>query len=257
MAVLVKKIPERRYQKIGPVGITQPEREQADRLNDLIENKIAEVINELKEKKLMPEEKGKGSLETYWVLGNMLYSVAHSKDFPILAELPLLWQNTKLYLPESLLYTNRGPYREHLWYCYRLGSYPKQIAKKMKWGEWVTIFDSTGINQEHRFDEWFQQKLNLLKFEIERDHVRMFAPCVNCILKSIDIPALSKKELFNCYEAAWVIAINWYNHKLKDETYLDGREKIQKTIEENFVLLDQVMDGRINAQLFASKILGF
>jgi len=257
VAVLVRKEPERRYQKIGAIGTSQPERDQADRLDTRLEKRVIKLVDTLNDKGLIPKKQGKGSLLTYWELGRALREVADSDDFPHKAELPLLWRNAKMYLPKEVLYKQRGPYREHLWYCYRLGGYPRKLSQKMKWGEWVTIFDSSGINQESRFDDWFQQKLSNQKGRIEREQIRMFTPCVNKLLGDIDVNDLTNDELFNCYEAAWQIALNWHTRKTSDPDYTDKREDIQKRIEERFALLDKVMEGDISPEDFISEILGF
>jgi len=256
MAVLVSKEHERRYQAIGSIGISQQEREQADRLDAKLEKRLKKLLNSLEAKNLMPQKKGRGTLLAYWELGNALRDVTRNKnDFPYEAELPLLWQNAKMYVPQELLYKDRGPYREHLWYCYRLGGYPKNLVKKMKWGEWVTIFDSPGINQEPRFDQWFREKLSLQNKTVAREQIRMFAPCVNKLLCNIDIHFLTEAELFNCYEAAWQIASSWHSKKESDPDYAVKRGNIQKRIEEKFALLDEVMDGTISADDFAAEIL--
>jgi len=257
VAVLVKKEPERRYQKIGAIGTSQSEREQADRLDARLEKRAIQLVKGLNNKGLMPKEQGKGCLLTYWELGRALREVAKSDDFPHKAELPLLWRNAKMYLPKEVLYKQRGPYREHLWYCFRLGGYPRKLAQKMKWGEWVTIFDSSGINQESRFDDWFQQKLYNQKKRIERTQIRMFAPCVNKLLGDIDVNDLTKSELFNCYEATWKIALIWFAKKTSDPNYTAKREDVQKSIEGKFALLDKVMDGFVSPDDFASEILSF
>ncbi len=257
MAILVRKEPERRYQKIGAIGTSQAERDQADRLDARLEKRVIKLVDKLNDKGLMPKKQGKGSLLTYWEIGRALREVADSDDFPYKAELPLLWRNAKMYLPKEVLYKQRGPHREHLWYCYRLGGYPKNLVRKMKWGEWVTIFDSPGINQEPRFDQWFEEKLSLQKKTVAREQIRMFAPCVNKLLGNIDVNELTNSELFNCYEATWQIALIWHAKKTGDPNYTGKREDVQKSIEGKFALLDKVMDGVVSPDDFASEILGF
>ena len=255
MAVLVRKEPERRYQKLGMEGTTQSDREQADRLDQQLEKRIRELVDVLNKNGLLPRKQGKGKLLTYWEVGVALRDVAESDDFPHKAELPLLWRNAKMYIPTELLYKERGPYREHLWYCYRLAGYRKELVLKMKWGEWVTVFDSAGINQEPRFDAWFKEKLEKQDARIERDQIRMFTPCVNELLGDVDVNGLSDIELYNCYEAAWEIASIWHGKKMNDPNYTVKREDIQRRIEERFALLDKVMDDTISAHDFGAEIL--
>jgi len=255
MAVLVAKTPQKRYQIIGGIGLSQPDREQADRLDRQIEIRIGELIQSLTQQGFMPAEKGRGSLRAYWELGSALRAVSDSADFPHKAELPLLWRNAKLYIPEELLYQDRGPYREHLWYCYRLGGYTESLVSKMKWGEWVTLFDSNGINQEPRFDVWFQQKLSSIASQLDREFIRMFAPCVNEMLGNIDSCDLTASELHNCYESAWQITAAWYSLKERNSDYPVGRKEIQRAISDNLGMLDQIMEGQIATEQYAEVIV--
>jgi hypothetical protein len=255
MAILVSKKNGRRYQIVGGIGLSQADREQADRLDAQLEKKIADLIDALSKRGLMPSEKGGGSLQAYWELGRILRIVADSRDFPHKAELPLLWQNAKIYLPESLLYANRGPYREHLWYCYRLGGYPETLVGKMNWGEWVTVFDSSGINQEPRFDGWFQRKLDRIESKLERDWIRMFTSCINEMLGNIDSGDLKDQELFNCYECAWEITGKWWAEKRGISGYTISRKEIHKAISDNLGMLDQVMEAKVTPKEFAEYII--
>jgi len=255
MAVLVAKYPQRRYQSIGSLGISTQEQEHADRLDESLKKSIQDLEKYLANKGLMPDKKGKVSLEAYWELGRCLNSIVESDDFENIAELPLLWRNAKMYIPEELLYKERGPYREHLWYCYRLGGYPKELVMKMKWGEWVTIFDSSGINQEKRFDDWFKYTLAEQKELISREVIRIFTPCVNAMLGNIDIIDLSDTELFNCYKAAWHLAFMCVD---KENSVLEiklSRKEVQKSIESNLGILDAVMDGSMSSYEYAVTIL--
>jgi len=255
MAVLVAKTPQKRYQVIGGIGLSQADCEQADKLDQYIEIRIRELIQKFTNDGLMPSEKGKGSLRAYWELGRALRDISDGGNFPHKAELPLLWRNVKLYIPEALLYQDRGPYREHLWYCYRLGGYSESLVSKMKWGEWVTVFDSNGINQEPRFDVWFQQKLSRLASLLDREWIRLFAPCVNEMLGNIDSCDLTDAELHNCYESAWQIAEAWHSRKERNPNYSVGRKEIQISISDNLGMLDQIMEGKITPEQYAEAIV--
>ena len=255
MAVLVGKTPQKRYQMIGGMGLSEADVAQADKLDQQMEARIRKLVGRLTQQGFMPAEKGKGSLRAYWELGRALREVAQSENFPHLAELPLLWRNAKLYIPDTLLYQDRGPYREHLRYCYRLGGYREAVVKKMKWGEWVTLFDSNGINQEPKFDGWFQEKLDSLSSPPDREWIRMFAPCVNEMLGNIDTCDLSDAELRNCYEAAWQTTAAWRAKKDENARYEAGRKEVQKGIDDCLGLLDQVMEGQLSPEEFAETVI--
>ncbi len=255
MAILVSKTPQRRYQAVGGIGLSQGDRERADRLDEFIEKEITELVGRLDRSGLLPKEKTRGTIKAYWLLGRVLQKIANSPDFGDKAELPLLWRNIKLYVPDSLLYKERGPYREHLWYCFRLGSFPFQLVKKMNWGEWVTIFDSGGINQEQRFDGWFGRKLEDTPTKVEREWIRIFAPCVNELLGNIDTGDLSDRELSNCYETAWQIVALWHAERSQNPSYRVSRADLQSAIAKNLGALDSVMEGRLQPPDLAEIVI--
>lgn len=258
MTVLASKEPKRIYQSLGSLGSTEQDRRRADKLDEALEQRIKQLLKDLKRKGLTPEKAGKGSTAAYWEMGRALRDVADNEKLLDKAELPLFWQNAKMYIPAELRYRDRGPYREHLWYCYRLGGYSKELADKMSWGEWVTIFDSTGINQETRFDGWFKSKLSEQQEHIGRSWIRTFAPCVNAMLGNIYTPDLSKTELFSCYEAAWRIVAD--AHALREKKGskagdLVGRRELQASIKSNMGLLGGIMESTLAAGEYARKIL--
>jgi len=216
------------------------------------------LLKDLKREGLTLEKASKGSAATYWEVGRALRDVADNGKLLDKAELPLFWQNAKMYIPAELRYRERGPYREHLWYCYRLGSYPKELADKMSWGEWVTIFDSTGINEELRFDGWFKAKLSEQQEYVGRNWIRMFAPCVNAMLGNIYTHDLSESELVFCYEAAWQVVGETHTLQQKRDSkggYLVGRRELQASIKCNMALLGGVMEGTLSAAKYSHKIL--
>jgi hypothetical protein len=254
MTVLVSKYPNKIYQSLGSLVATQQDRNRADRLDRMLEQRTKRLISDLKRKHLLPKKAGEGSTPAYWEVGKALREVAAHKELFDEAELPLLWQNVKMYIPNELRYRDRGPYREHLWYCYRLASYPEELASKMSWGEWVTIFDSTGINQELRFDEWFKIKLFQQPEHIGRSWIRMFAPCVNTMLGNIYTPDLTHKELFSCYEAAWQVVREAHAASGEKSVSIRRRE-LQTSIRFNIALLGKVMEGSLPPGEYSHRIL--
>lgn len=254
MTVLVTKLPQPRYQSIGETGSTPEELEKARKLDHVLETRIRRLVEYLAANELMPSGATKASLLTYWNVGKALRDVTKDRELFNDAELPLLWRATKMYVPEELLYKERGPYREHLWYCYRLAFHDKKTAQKMNWGEWVTIFDSPSINQEPRFDTWFSEKLRTQKHRITRSELRVFVPCVNALLGDIDIPELDREELFNCYEVAWQLMKQSESRKTKGETHAT-RKQLQDSIERLLGQLDRVMCGELTPEAYATRVI--
>lgn len=249
MTVIISRDPRKIYQSIAGLGLSEEELRKADELDLLVRNTIEVLVNDLKNNGLMPESQGGGSLGCYWRLGKALRNITEHDEIFSLIELPLLWLNVKMYIPQVLLYKDRGPYREHLWYCYRLASYSIDTANRMNWGEWVTIFDSAGINQEQRFDTWFETKLSGRKEKIKRLEIRNFVPLVNAMLKDIEISELSSTELSACYEACWCIMQNLGNDKNGIKRSKTGTAVIKKV-----ALFENLINGTIDAKEYADEI---
>jgi hypothetical protein len=252
MAILIRKEPNKVYQSLGSLTVNERDKSKADKLDRLLQRKILQLNRDLKKRKLFPKKGSKGNTDTYWEVGKALRNIVDQSNLLDKAELPLFWQNAKMYIPAELLYKERGPYREHLWYCYRLSGYPKDLVKKMGWSEWVTIFDSTGINQEIRFDEWFKGKLLQQNDHIERSWIRLFAPCVNTMLIKIYTNDLANKELFTCYEAAWEIV---HQAHIKKSGSQIQRKHLQSSIMSNIRFIGKLMDGSLSPHEYAVKIM--
>ena len=126
---------------------------------------------------------------------------------------------------------------------------------KMKWGEWVTIFDSSGINQGKRFDDWFKLTIAKQKVLLSRELIRIFAPCVNAMLGNIDISDLINSELFNCYESAWHLAFMCSDKKNSISEAKHSRKDVQNSIESKLGILDAVMGGSMSSYEYAVTIL--
>ena len=119
----------------------------------------------------------------------------------------------------------------------------------MNWSEWVTIFDSAGINQEQRFDSWFEIKLNGRKEMIKRSEIRNFVPLVNAMLKNIEISELTNTELSACYEACWCLMKNLDTEKIEG-----NRSQITKAVIERIALFESLIKGTIDASEYANTI---
>lgn len=249
MTVIISKDPRKIYQSIAGLGLSEEELRRADELDLLVKTTIEALINDLKNNGMMPENQGEGSLGCYWKLGKVLRKITEHDELFKLIELPLLWLNAKMYIPQVLLYKDRGPHREHLWYCYRLASYSIDTANKMNWSEWVTIFDSAGINQEQRFDTWFETKLSGRNEKIKRSEIRHFVPLVNAMLKDIEISELSNTELSACYEACWCLMQN-----LGNDNNENNRFKTAKAVVKKVALFESLINGTIDAKEYANKI---
>jgi len=141
----------------------------------------------------------------------------------------------------------------HIEYCFRLAGYELSSAKKREWSEWVYIFDSPFVNKELRFDKWDKEKITTNDSYLSRDATRTFIQTVNSILKNIETKDLDNDELYRCYDAAYVISkkITTQNARANINT----KNFIKEKLGSDYTSVAMLIDGKINSQQFANKIL--
>ena len=161
MTVIVKYDQEGKpqYRSGKGIGSTEAERARARQLDALLKKDLTSLKQRLIKAGLL-KKNTQGNVELYWELGNLLRKVFFDSQLIDASEKHLYWLNARLHVPEELLTKDRGPNRLHLEYCFRLAVFPKDKAVRMKWGEWVYLFDRSGINREQRFDKWFEEKMH-------------------------------------------------------------------------------------------------
>ena len=159
--------------------------------------------------------------------------------------------NIKIHTPEELIAKDRGPNRQHIEYCFRLAGFTKPKAIMMKWGEWVYLFDSPGINREPRFDRWFDMKMDNEPSHLGRSDIRLFVQIINIFLKGIETKDLNDQQLINIYDASWKIKGKYIDSKSKNS---DIRSSLTSYLQENFNQLSQMIDGNISIGEFVNSI---
>src|SRR5258706_5660446 len=189
MTVIVRyenKKPE--YRSLSGPGSSEEERSKARELDALLKRRIEKASAEIKKNKAHVSN---GDVEIYWHLGFLLRDIYSNSGLVSAAEKFLFYQNAKLHLPDFFLAKDRGIRRNHLEYCFRLGGFSKAKALKLKWGEWVYLFDSPGINSETRFDNWLDVKIGDHPKSFTRENVRLFVQCSNMVFYKIETKDLN------------------------------------------------------------------
>lgn len=255
MAVVIKidEKGHKSYASITGVGSSLEEREKADNLDNLIVNEMdrlgAILLSKDKEHKYYSKDKA----EAYWELGSVIRKIFFESRLIEPSEKHLYWINVRIHAPKFLLADDRGHNRLHLEYCFRLAGFSKEKALRMKWSEWVYLFDSPGINREERFDKWLDLKMNC-SIELSRESIRLFVQCANQILGKKETSKLSDDELFRCYEAAWML-----HAKLllvsKDMKNSEFKERLKKSIQINYNQIGQLIDNFLPPETFADEIV--
>jgi hypothetical protein len=254
MTVIVKYDQEGKpqYRSAKGIGSTEAERARARQLDALLKKELTSLKQRLTQTRLL-KKNAKGNVEIYWELGNVLRKVFFDSQLIDASEKHLYWLNARLHVPEELLAKDRGPNRLHLEYCFRLAGFPKDIATRMKWGEWVYLFDSPGINREERFDNWLEAKMQNEPNKFSRDDIRFLAQSINRLLGNKETKDLSDEQLRRCYEAAWFIKEN-FSKKAKELPNDELKEALKVGIEKNYKKLGEVINGAQEPAVFASLV---
>jgi len=250
MAVIVKinEKGEFEYGSIKGLELSEAEQKKALDLNNRIKKEMLKLSRLVKHAK----NKLRNKVELYWNFGYILRRIFDEESVNP-AEKKLFWINVWLHAPKELLAKDRGPNRIHMAYCFRLAWYPKNIALKRKWSEWVYLFDSPFINGESRFDEWDKAKMEKEKSYVLRKNTRLFIQCLNSILGNKATKDLSDNELLRCYDVAWQLTKNLVKHKKLQVA--DLKDKLKKIIHQKNNLIGGVMDGEIDVDRFAQEII--
>jgi len=256
MAVIVsKENGNKRYRVLGADNAYESDEElrKADKLDIITEKEIERLIKKVYD---LYSINGiiKPGIDVYWTVGNTLAKIADNTDLLNPVERPLYWLNVKMYLPEELLKQDRSIHRVHLEYCYRLGKYPLNMAKKLNWGEWVYLYDSPTINSEYRFDMWFLDQLKLTRQRFDRKFIRFFVQMLNTLIGSVDTSAMSDVELFACYETSILIQNIAKNNNM-DVYIKETINSIKEEIKKNAAKLSNVMDGKISPHDYATMLI--
>ncbi len=255
MAVIVsKKDGIKTYRILLGANLSDEDNKKADKLDEITEKEIKSLIKKLKREKLFGEDIKKIGVKAYWHIGNILAKIADNKELLNPVERPLYWENAKIYLPKELLKEDRSIHRVHLEYCYRLGKFSYNKARKLKWGEWVYLFDSPNINAELRFDKWLSELMDDQNEKFDRKAIRIFVQLLNTLIGNIDTESMTDKELFPCYQTAWLIKKESYE-KYGNAEFKAYKEAILKKIKNNNSRLTEVMDNKLKPKEFAEMVL--
>lgn len=254
MTVIIKYDQEGKpqYRSTKGIGTTEPERERARQLDAILKKSLSSLRQRLIKDRLLKKD-NQGSVEIYWELGDHLRKIFFESELIDASEKHLYWLNARLHVPEELLTKDRGPNRLHLEYCFRLAGFPKNTAARMKWGEWVYLFDRSGINREQRFDKWFKEKMQAEPGKFSRDDVRILAQTINGLLGNKETGDLSDDQLIRCYDTAWFIK-EIFKKKTKELPNDVLKSALKAGIQKNYARFGNVIDGTQEPVAFASLV---
>lgn len=253
MAIVVghsKGVPE--FRSAQGAGTSESERKRALELDALLKERLAILASRLKKDGIL-SSKSKGDVEIYWYFGAELRDIFLNSGLADPRERRYFYMAVRLHADKAFLAKDRSPARGHVDYCFRLGGFPKGRALSMKWGEWVYLFDSPGINSEPRFDAWLQRHLERLGEQLSRTAIRCLAQCVNSIVSKIETRDLSDEELFRLYDGAWALA----ELLLRDKPTEVGAEfaaRIRAAVQGRYTLVGKLLTNALSPADFSAEI---
>lgn len=255
MAVVIKidEKGNKSYASLTGIGRPEEERLKADRLDILIADEMNKLGTVLSSEDKMPQRGSKDKVAIYWELGRVLRRIFFESGLIEPAEKSLYWINARIHVPKYLLADDRGHNRIHLEYCFRLSGFSEEKALRMKWSEWVYLFDSPGINREERFDKWLDSKMDDSSMNFSRESIRLFVQCANQILGKKETSKLINDELFRCYEAAWLLQkkLLLISEGMKNT---ELKERLKNSIRKNYNEIGQLIDNFLLPEAFAGVI---
>jgi hypothetical protein len=207
-------VPE--YRSAGGPGASEAERQKAQELDELLKARLAQLYSRLVAQKKLSKD-GKGDVEVYWAFGAEIRNIFEGSGLVNPRERAYFHMAVRLHAHKSFLGKDRSPSRGHVAYCFRLGGFPQQRALALNWGEWVTLFDSAGINAEARFDHWLQHQMGE-GGSLTRQKVRLLASCINSMLGKVETRDLSDDELYRAFDGAWRLSERLQGERLRQKS---------------------------------------
>jgi hypothetical protein len=175
----------------------------AEELDATLQRDIVNLEHALIKLGLLNTDGTKGSVELWYAVGVVLDGIV--KEYAISGSRYRRWlwdAIDNLHASDRIKRARRGRTRRHFEYCYRLAQFPEDVAKQLKWSEWVYFFDSPTVRDEPRADEWLGSVIKAPE-PIARQRFRRFAVMLNKRVRRKDTTVLSDAELFLEYQVAW------------------------------------------------------
>lgn len=181
---------------------------QARELDRYLHTRVYKIESSLAAKGLVAKEihhaePQAGNVEVWYALGRELREICTKLGIDNQRERRWLWEAIQnLHASARIKRVERRRGRNHFEYCFRLAGFPKPVAAKLNWGEWVYFFDSLTVREEPRADEWLARKAKGMN--IDRRLFRRFTQNLNRRIRKLDTTVLRREELFRIYDDVWM-----------------------------------------------------
>lgn len=135
--------------------VTHADKEQAEKLDFFLEEKMKEISREMKEKGLLKLKGKKGVLKLWYEIGKRLSFVMDRNIVPE-DDREFIWQ--ALYDHAGDLHPGKSrmdrPKTNYFRYCSLIAQFEWDFVKLSDWTSWVEFLDSKRIREDRRIIEW-------------------------------------------------------------------------------------------------------
>jgi hypothetical protein len=182
--------------------LTRELREQAEKLDQFLAERMKEIEEEIKKKGLLKLKNRRGVIKLWYEVGRHLSFVMDTSLVPA-EDRKYVWR--ALYdhagnlVPRKLSVRARErPENSHFRYCYELAQFPWQLVKASgNWTAWVEFLDSPVIRDDRRIIKWLAKKQKFAESP-KQDWLRMLTREIRRTFKKFrkwDTSILSDEEL--------------------------------------------------------------
>jgi len=165
-----KRIPAKIYRTESPRPLTKSEKAKANKLDQLIEDKMRGIEEEMEKRRLLELKSRRGVLRLWYEVGKRLTFV-ETTNLVSAEDRKFIWR--ALYDHAGKLAPN-PPYqggasfqtrraddpRNHFRYCYLLAKFPnfEFVESIGDWSSWIDLLDSPTVRNDERILEWLTTK---------------------------------------------------------------------------------------------------
>lgn len=179
--------------------VTREARENAERLDNYLHEKMKEIENIMKKGSLLSLKGNPGVIRLWYEVGRRLSFVYDEKTIQS-EDKKYVWRALYDHAGELAPGTpkvraNERWWCSHFFYCYQIGLFPWSFVKAVgNWTAWVEFLDSQRIRQDERIVKWLGMKAKKVSGG-KQDWLRKLTKAVRHAFMNRDATVLTKDEL--------------------------------------------------------------
>jgi hypothetical protein len=215
MAVIIREEQEIAGKKFNNVkfylsdkrGLTQEEKERAEKLDQYIESALKNITNLCRSNGLLALKGKSGVIALWHFVGQRIAEFVDDVHIVLPEDRKYiwraLWDHSGELAPGEKENRSRkaGSFRDHWHYCYMISRYSLgQVTKAGNWRAWVEFLDSPWTRNDERIPEWISRKMSNPPCQ---NWLRKFTPSVRNALRNVHTSVLTQEELDQRLDKLW------------------------------------------------------